>query len=163
MGQVASCQFWGRNWWWKYDVYSRKDKKVLLPLPTFSLIIKLSPTNFPGCGISHLPTCKPHQHPILIDNFSSTTFALTSFFSALRHKRTMVLKLFRASLILPIGFIVRMDQFISWYGVSLFDIRYKFVSSLWCHFYESTQVIKLHKAIHIYTQMSACRKLLKFK
>ena len=135
----------------------KKDKKVLLPLPTFSLIIKLSPTNFPGCGISHLPTCKPHQHPILIDNFSSTTLLLlqSSLLWDIKDYGIEALRSFPE--MTPIGFIVRMDQFYILIWWRLFDIRYKFVSSLWCHFYESTQVIKLHKAIHIYTQMSACK------
>ena len=66
---------WGRNWWWRNDVYSRKTKKVLLH-PAFTLLIKLKPTKFLGSSISHPPACKPHQLPVLINHFLSTTLLL---------------------------------------------------------------------------------------
>ena len=63
-----------------------KDIEGLLPLPTFHLIMKLWPSKFLGHGISRLPTCKPHKHPILINHILSIPLPLAEFFSVLRHK-----------------------------------------------------------------------------
>ena len=135
----------------------KKDEKFLLPLPAFSLIIKLYPTKFPWCGISHLPTCKPHNHPILINHFLSTTLLLLHSSLLWDIKDYGIEALWSFPEMTPIGFIVRMDQFCILIWWHLFDTRYSFVSWLWCHLYESTHVIKLHKAIHIGTKMSACK------
>ena len=52
----------------------------------FPLIIKLLPNKFLGCSISHLPACKPHERPILVNHFLSITLPLAESFSELRHK-----------------------------------------------------------------------------
>ena len=57
-----------------------KKDEDLLPLSTFHLIIKLYPSTFSGDGVSHLPTCKPHMHSVLINYFLSVTLSLLNSF-----------------------------------------------------------------------------------
>jgi len=56
----------------------KEDEDLLFPLSTFHLIIKLY--TFSGDGVSHLPTCKPHMHSILINHFLSITLSLLNSF-----------------------------------------------------------------------------------
>ena len=42
------CPTWGRNWWGKHDVYSRKTKKIFSPSPLFLWLWKCNPLSTQG-------------------------------------------------------------------------------------------------------------------